>query len=78
MKFSKWYFVTRCVLYALLGVAMAKAGLHVPTWRYFSVLGLVAAIDLSTYVHGLCAAHRAFKAGQVDIAEFVARKGWRV
>jgi hypothetical protein len=78
MKFSKWYFATRCALCAVLGVVLSLAGVHVFTWRGAAVFAVLLALAVADGVHEICAVHRAFDAGRRDMADFLVRKGWRV
>jgi hypothetical protein len=75
MKFSKWHFITRMVLFTVLGVVL---GHGTDTRTGLTVIGIVCIIGLADWLHGECSAHRAFRAGQRDMADFVVRKGWRV
>jgi hypothetical protein len=71
MQFSKWYFGARCVVCAVLGMAMALAGVDVTTRRgmaVFIVLGLLAVVD---GVHEVCATRRAYQKGCADITKWV-------
>lgn len=76
MKFSKWHFWTRTVLFVVLGVVLARAGVDATTWRGVAVFVVLLLIALADWLHELCAVRRAYNEGREDMALHVVRQPW--
>lgn len=76
MKLSVPHIVVRGVLFVLLGIAAARAGIDAFTWRGVQVWLVLAAISVVDGLHEYCAVRRAYKAGVLRAVEVIFKKRW--